>query len=109
MDRYKDFLQVVLSIKNNYSSYISTPVWAGETSTAYDEGAANMSNTFVDGFIWLDKLGLSALNSIEVNIRQDFWGFYYSVINQQGIPNPVSFELGNNILIKILIQLTNFF
>ena len=89
MDEYKDVLQDVFSIRNNFSSYNNIPIWAGESSTAFDHGAPNMTNTFLNGFLWLDNLGLSALNKVAVVIRQDFWGFFYSVINDQGIPNPV--------------------
>jgi heparanase len=89
MDEYKGVLQEIVSIKNNFSGYNNIPIWAGESSTAFDTGAQNMTNTFLNGFLWLDNLGLSALNKVAVVIRQSFWGFAYSVINDQGIPNPV--------------------
>ncbi|KAK7089400.1 heparanase-like [Littorina saxatilis] len=64
------------------------PVWLSETSTAYGCGTANMSDRFVAGFLWLDKLGLSAAMGIQSVIRQTFYGFNYGILDLDLNPNP---------------------
>lgn len=56
-------------------------VWLGETSSAFGGGAAGLSDRFVAGFMWLDKLGLGAKLGLDVVMRQVFIGsgFYHLV------------------------------
>ncbi|KAL3863630.1 hypothetical protein ACJMK2_005380 [Sinanodonta woodiana] len=65
------------------------PVWLGETSSAYFGGAPGLSDRYIAGFEWLDKLGLSAALGLEGVIRQDFYGNNYGLINNEDLsPNP---------------------
>uniref|UniRef100_A0A8D2JQ90 Heparanase n=1 Tax=Sciurus vulgaris TaxID=55149 RepID=A0A8D2JQ90_SCIVU len=67
----------------------SKKVWLGETSSAYGGGAPLLSNTFAAGFMWLDKLGLSAQMGIEVVMRQVLFGAGdYHLVDENFEPLP---------------------
>ncbi|KAJ8894834.1 hypothetical protein PR048_000141 [Dryococelus australis] len=60
-----------------------------ETSSAYKGGATNITDRFVDGFMWLDKLGLAAKLGVDVVCRQNLYGNKYSLLNIDNFdPNP---------------------
>nr|XP_033819723.1 heparanase isoform X1 [Geotrypetes seraphini] len=80
----KDFLNpkvldgLILEIQNVFQIVNETvphrKVWLGETSSAYGGGSPGLSNTYIDGFMWLDKLGVSATLGIDTVMRQTFFG-----------------------------------
>ena len=45
---------------------------SGETSSTSGGGTSNLSSGFVAGFLWLNKLGLSAGSGVRVVARQTF-------------------------------------
>ncbi|XP_072227808.1 heparanase [Leuresthes tenuis] len=64
-------------------------VWLGETSSAYGGGAVGLSDTFVAGFMWLDKLGLGAKLGLDVVMRQVLVGSgSYHLIDEDLNPLP---------------------
>lgn len=80
MNRYEFYLTEYITEANNSSK----PLWNGETSSAYGGGASNLSDRYVAGFLWIDKLGISAKMGIEVIIRQALVGGGYCLIDPQG-------------------------
>nr|XP_039270344.1 heparanase-like isoform X1 [Styela clava] len=64
------------------------PVWIGETSSSYGGGAKGLSDTYVAGFMWLDKLGLSASNGIDIVFRQTLVEGNYALLDDNFDPRP---------------------
>ncbi|CAK9302844.1 unnamed protein product [Gordionus sp. m RMFG-2023] len=63
-------------------------VWLGEGSSAWSSGAPNITDRYIAGFMFLDKIGLCALNNVKVFIRQDLYYGHYSLIGLDLKPNP---------------------
>ncbi|XP_058523091.1 heparanase [Ochotona princeps] len=64
-------------------------IWLGETSSAYGGGAPLLSNTFAAGFMWLDKLGVSARMGMDVVMRQVLFGAgNYHLVDRNFEPLP---------------------
>lgn len=66
----------------------SLPLWIGETSDSWHSGTANVSDRYISGFLWLEKLGLSAYMGVGVVMRQTFYGGDYSLMDDNYMPNP---------------------
>lgn len=64
------------------------PIWLSETGTDWCGCAYNLTTTFAGSFLWLDKLGLSALNGIEVVIRQTIIGASFALLSYELTPHP---------------------
>ncbi|XP_011155752.1 heparanase isoform X1 [Solenopsis invicta] len=63
-------------------------MWLSETSTAFGGGAPELSDRFVAGFLWLDKLGYSAKAGLNVVTRQSLFGGNYAMVSPDLVPNP---------------------
>ncbi|CAN9504612.1 unnamed protein product [Ophioblennius macclurei] len=72
LDTLSDNISIVMEKVTQMSP--GKPVWLGETSSAFGGGAPGLSNTFVAGFMWLDKLGLAASMGLDVVMRQSLMG-----------------------------------
>jgi len=70
------------------SSHPSLPLWMGEAGVSDYSGTPHVSDRFVNGFLWLDKLGLSARLGVNVVMRQEFYPSNYGLLGQNLNPNP---------------------
>ncbi|CAK7326172.1 unnamed protein product [Dovyalis caffra] len=63
--------------------------WVGESGGAYNSGGKDVSHTFVNGFWYLDQLGMTATFNHKVYCRQALIGGNYGLLNTTSfIPNP---------------------
>ncbi|XP_013783325.1 heparanase-like [Limulus polyphemus] len=63
-------------------------IWLGESGSAWGGGAPGLSDTYIAGFLWLDKLGLSAARGLDVVLRQSFYNGHYGMITSDLHPLP---------------------
>ncbi|KAK7275555.1 hypothetical protein RIF29_16674 [Crotalaria pallida] len=63
--------------------------WVGESGGAYNSGGKDVSDTFVNGFWYLDQLGMASTFNHKVYCRQALIGGNYALLNTTTfIPNP---------------------
>lgn len=63
--------------------------WVGEAGGAYNSGGKYVSHSFVDGFWYLDQLGMTSTFNHKVFCRQSLIGGNYGLLNTTTfIPNP---------------------
>ncbi|PIN21935.1 Beta-glucuronidase [Handroanthus impetiginosus] len=63
--------------------------WVGEAGGAYNSGGKYVSHAFVDGFWYLDQLGMTSTFNHKVFCRQSLIGGNYGLLNTTTfIPNP---------------------
>uniref|UniRef100_A0A151UHP3 Heparanase-like protein 2 n=1 Tax=Cajanus cajan TaxID=3821 RepID=A0A151UHP3_CAJCA len=63
--------------------------WVGEAGGAYNSGSKDVSHTFVNGFWYLDQLGMTSTLNHKVYCRQTLVGGNYGLLNTTSfIPNP---------------------
>nr|KAI8731907.1 heparanase-like isoform X1 [Biomphalaria glabrata] len=98
-----DSLKECLGIAKNImlESSCSLPLALSETSSFSGGGAPELSDRYVAGFMWLDKLGLSAQYGLARVFRQTFFAANYALISSTIEPNP-DFYL--TVLFKRLVQ-----
>ncbi|KAI3452890.1 hypothetical protein Pfo_009553 [Paulownia fortunei] len=66
-----------------------TGAWVGEAGGAYNSGGKEVSHSFVDGFWYLDQLGMTSTYNHKVFCRQSLIGGNYALLNTTTfIPNP---------------------
>ncbi|RUS72779.1 hypothetical protein EGW08_019465, partial [Elysia chlorotica] len=100
MDSLKTQLEFAYNISSS-SCRLRKPIRFTETSTASGGGVPKVSNAFVAGFLWLDKLGLSATYGITRVFRQTFLKSSYALVTKSLKPNP---DYYLSVLFKRLVE-----
>ena len=70
------------------SSYPNLKSWQGETATVVHPPGNDIAMSYVAGFMLVDKLGLNALYGVELFVRQTFYGFWFTMVDQALYPTP---------------------
>ncbi|XP_014487586.1 PREDICTED: heparanase-like isoform X2 [Dinoponera quadriceps] len=85
-----NYLPMQIKVMEDFviASRKNVSMWLSETSTAFGGGAPELSDRFVAGFLWLDKLGYSASAGLNVVIRQTLFGGHYAMVSPDLTPNP---------------------
>ncbi|XP_032688357.1 heparanase-like isoform X2 [Odontomachus brunneus] len=85
-----NYLPMQIKIMEDFitASKKNVSMWLSETSTAFGGGAPELSDRFVAGFLWLDKLGYSASTGLNVVTRQSLFGGNYAMVSPDLTPNP---------------------
>ncbi|XP_076830851.1 inactive heparanase-2 [Brachyhypopomus gauderio] len=87
LDTLTDQITKVLKIVNTHAP--EKRVWLGGVGPAWAGGINNLSDTFAAGFLWLNTLGISAMQGIDVVLRHSFFDYGYShLVDQQFNPLP---------------------
>ncbi|MGH0126457.1 UNVERIFIED_CONTAM: hypothetical protein FKN15_028612 [Acipenser sinensis] len=63
-------------------------VWLGGVGPAWAGGTNNLSDTYAASFLWLNTLGMSAMQGIDVVIRHSFFDYGYNHLVDQNF-NPL--------------------
>ncbi|KAJ8418131.1 hypothetical protein AAFF_G00138400 [Aldrovandia affinis] len=67
-------------------------VWLGGVGPAWAGGTNNLSDTYAAGFLWLNTLGMAAMQGIDVVLRHSFFDYGYNhLVDQSFNPLPVAF------------------
>ncbi|XP_012942806.1 heparanase isoform X2 [Aplysia californica] len=86
LDGMKTELQTALNLTGQSPPVL--PLRLTETSSCYGGGAPGISDRFVAGFMWLDKLGLCAQAGVTAVFRQTFYRGNYALLSVDLDPNP---------------------
>uniref|UniRef100_A0A8D0A3T3 Heparanase 2 (inactive) n=1 Tax=Sander lucioperca TaxID=283035 RepID=A0A8D0A3T3_SANLU len=63
-------------------------VWLGGLGPAWAGGISNLSDTYASGFLWVNALGMAAVQGIDVVLRHSFFDYGYTHLVDQNF-NPL--------------------
>ncbi|XP_010887325.2 inactive heparanase-2 [Esox lucius] len=87
LDTLTEQITKVLKVVSSHTP--GKKVWLGGVGPAWAGGTSNLSNTYAAGFLWLNTLGIAALQGIDVVLRHSFFDYGYThLVDQTFNPLP---------------------
>ncbi|XP_018412630.1 PREDICTED: inactive heparanase-2 [Nanorana parkeri] len=86
LDALAEQIRKIQSVVNMHTP--GKKVWLGGISAPWSRGTNNLSDTYAAGFLWLNTLGMSANQGIDVVIRHSFFDHGYNHLVDQNF-NPL--------------------
>ncbi|KAM9324822.1 inactive heparanase-2 [Gastrophryne carolinensis] len=86
LDTLSEHIRKIQKVVNMHTP--GKKVWLGGIGAPWSRGTNNLSDTYAAGFLWLNTLGMSANQGIDVVIRHSFFDHGYNHLVDQNF-NPV--------------------
>ncbi|KAM8924620.1 inactive heparanase-2 [Pelodytes ibericus] len=86
LDALSDQIRKIQKVVNMYTP--GKKVWLGGVGAPWSRGTNNLSDTYAAGFLWLNTLGMSANQGIDVVIRHSFFDHGFNHLVDQNF-NPL--------------------
>uniref|UniRef100_A0A8C6UNG5 Heparanase 2 n=1 Tax=Neogobius melanostomus TaxID=47308 RepID=A0A8C6UNG5_9GOBI len=86
MDTLTEQINKVIQVVKAHTS--GKKVWLGGLGPAWTGGINNLSHTYAAGFLWINTLGVAAVQGIDVVLRHSFFDYGYTHLVDQNF-NPL--------------------
>ncbi|KAM9559709.1 LOW QUALITY PROTEIN: inactive heparanase-2-like [Salvelinus alpinus] len=87
LDTLTEQITKVLKVVNSHAP--GKKVWLGGVGPAWAGGTNNLSDTYAAGFLWLNTLGMAAMQGVDVVLRHSFFDYGYThLVDQHFNPLP---------------------
>ncbi|XP_033835678.1 inactive heparanase-2 [Periophthalmus magnuspinnatus] len=86
MDTLTDQINKVIKVVATHTT--GKKVWLGGLGPAWTGGINNLSQTYAAGFLWINTLGVAAVQGIDVVLRHSFFDYGYTHLVDQNF-NPL--------------------
>ncbi|XP_053548519.1 inactive heparanase-2 [Bombina bombina] len=86
LDALSDQIRKIQKVVHKYTP--GKKIWLGGVGAPWSRGTNNLSDTYAAGFLWLNSLGMSANQGIDVVIRHSFFDHGYNHLVDQNF-NPL--------------------
>ncbi|KAL7383135.1 hypothetical protein ABVT39_005384 [Epinephelus coioides] len=86
LDTLTEQINKVTKVVNTHTP--GKKVWLGGLGPAWAGGISNLSDTYAAGFLWVNALGMAAVQGIDVVLRHSFFDYGYTHLVDQNF-NPL--------------------